>query len=105
MTKEMEGQPAWREEMKEKLARLRAVLSTGKGFNFLEIFDEFVREHEWELALHVVCDYLLEPTTQAVPAAVIQQIQILHEAMRIEDTCVADLRGRAKQTGGPDDRL
>ncbi len=100
MTREIENQRAWPEEMKEKLARLRPVLSTGGNVHSSEIFDEFVQEHEWGLALHVVCDYLLEPTTQAPPAAVIHQIQTLHEAMRIEDTCVADLRGKAQQHVG-----
>jgi hypothetical protein len=77
--------------MKERLASLRAVLSTGNGTNSLELFDEFVQQHEWELALHVVCDHLLEPTAQAAPSGVIQQIKSLHEAMGIQDTCVADL--------------
>ena len=86
--------------MKAKLSPLRTVLSTGGDVKWSELFDEFVEQHEWELALHAVCDYLLEPTTLAPPAAVIQQIQILHEAMRIEDTCVADLRGKAKQHVG-----
>jgi hypothetical protein len=100
MTREMEEQRAGQEEVNEKLARLRAMLSTAGGFNSSEVFDEFVREHEWGLALHVVCDYLLEPTAQAAPEAVIQQIQSLHAAMGIEDTCVADLRGKAQQQVG-----
>ena len=100
MAREMEDQRAGQEQVKEKLAQLRAMLSTGSGFNSWEVFDEFVREHEWGLALHVVCDYLLEPTAQAAPEAVIQEIQSLHETMGIEDTCVADLRRKAQQAGG-----
>jgi hypothetical protein len=83
--------------MKAKLVPFREVLPTGGDVNWSEIFDEFVQQHEWELALHVVCDYLLEPTAQAASEAVIQRIQSLHAAMGIEDTCVADLRGKAKQ--------
>jgi hypothetical protein len=100
MTKQMENRHAWQEEMKEALARLRAALSTGGGFNSSEIFDEFIQEHEWGLALHVLCDYLLQPTTQAASTAVIQQIRTLHEAMGIEDACVADLRVKAGQPVG-----
>jgi len=96
----MEHQRIWQEETGQRLTSLRAVLSEGQGLNAHQIFDEFVREHEWGLALHVVCDYLLEPATQAAPIAVIQQIQILHEAMAIEDTCVADLRAKAEQDVG-----
>jgi len=100
MTREMENHRTWQQEMKEKLARIRAVLSEGGNANLSEIFDEFVREHEWGLALHVVCDYLLETTTQAAPAVVIQEIHTLHEIMRIEDTCVADLQRKAGQPVG-----
>src|SRR5579863_2433795 len=67
MAREMEDQRAGQEQVKEKLAQLRAMLSTGSGFNSWEVFDEFVREHEWGLALHVVCVYLLEPTAQGAP--------------------------------------
>ena len=97
MTKDAEDRHARREAMKAKLSLLRPVLSTGGDVKWSDFFDEFVEQHEWELALHVVCDYLLEPTTQAPPAAVTQQIQTLHEAMEIEDTCVADLRRKAGQ--------
>jgi hypothetical protein len=86
--------------MKAKLSPLGAVLSTGGDVNWPEVFDEFVEQHEWELALHLVCDYLLEPTSQAAPEAVIRQIQSLHEARGIENTYVADLREKAQQHGG-----
>jgi hypothetical protein len=92
-------QPAWRQEMVQKLASLRPVLSTG-GHDVNQLFDEFVRAHEWGLALHLVCDYLLGPTAKAAPEGVIQQIQTLHEAMRIDDACVVDLRGKAGQQVG-----
>ena len=87
--------------MEQKLTNLRAVLSEGQALDAHQVFDEFVREHEWGLALHVVCDYLLEPTTQAAPEAVMQQIQSLHEVMAIEDTCVADLRRKAERVAAP----
>ena len=94
MTKELANQCFREEELKRKFVRLKAILPTGRDGNSSKIVDEFVREHEWELALHVVCDYLLEPTTQVVPAAAVQEIQSLHEALGIEDNCVADLRGK-----------
>ena len=95
MKEEAYNQSAWRQEVVQKLASLRPVLSTG-GDDLNQLFDEFVREHEWGLALHLVCDYLLEPKSQAAPTAVIRQIETLHEAMGIVDACVADLRGRAR---------
>jgi hypothetical protein len=99
-TKTMEKQRGSHEEMKERVTSLRAVLSTTANVDFSKLFDEFVEHDEWGLALHVVCDYFLEPTSQAAPATVIQQIQILHEAMKIKDTCVADLGAKAGQQVG-----
>jgi len=99
MREEAHNQPAWRQEMAQKLSSLRPLLSMG-GDNVNLFFDDFVREYEWGLALHVVCDYLLEPKTQAAPTAVIQQIEALHEAMGIVDSCTADLRRKAGQAGG-----
>ena len=98
MKEETYNQPAWRQEMVRKLASLKPLLSTG-GDDLNQLFDDFVREHEWELALHLACDYLLEPERQAAPTAAIQQIETLHEAMGIADTCVDELRGKARQLG------
>lgn len=97
----MENQRTWQEEIEQNLASLRAVLSEGRSQAAHQVFGEFVREHEWGLALHVVCDYLLEPTVQAAPEAVMQQIQSLHEVMAIEDNCVADLRRKAERAAAP----
>jgi hypothetical protein len=84
-----------RQELKDQLEVLKDLLPKGVDPKCSKLFDEFMREHEFGLALHVICDYLLEPTTQSATAAIIQQIQILHAAMKIEDDCVADLQKKA----------
>ena len=61
---------------------------------FSDQFDEFVREHEFDLALHLICDSVLESTTQPA-TALIQKIEDLHAAMKIEDNCVASLQDKA----------
>jgi len=99
MREEAHNQPAGWQEMARKLASLKPVLFAG-GADVNQFFDDFVREHEWGLALHVICDYLLEPKTQAASLAVIQQIESLHEAMGIVDTCAPDLRRKAGQPVG-----
>jgi hypothetical protein len=82
-------------------ARMRARQETLRGvlpandFKKIEFFDELVEQHEWEVALHVVCDYLLEAKTPAASVEVIRVIAELHEVMEIEDGCVRDLRGKA----------
>jgi hypothetical protein len=94
MRVELNKKIARHHEMTLKLGSLKPQLSVG-GDDLNQLFDEFVREDEWELALHLVCDYLLEPKTQGPPTAAIQQIEALHGAMQITDTCAADLRRKA----------
>jgi hypothetical protein len=94
MREEMDGQPPSGRQMAQKLTKLKPVLAMAND-EVNRFFEEFVREHEWELALHIVCDYLLEPETQAVSMDVIPEIEDLHAVMGILDTCGADLRRKA----------
>jgi hypothetical protein len=84
--------------MRQIFANLKSVLSTEWNPDAPAVFDEFLREHEWGLALHVVCDYLLEPATPPAAAELIEEIQGLHKAMGIEDSCAIDLRRKAGQS-------
>lgn len=63
---------------------------------YREIFDEFLREHEFDLALHVLCDVLLKPQTPAVNQSALKQIQELHRLMGLEDECVKQLQDKMK---------
>jgi hypothetical protein len=93
----MENRQTGPEEIRKRLANLRAILPEFHQWAAREVFDEFLREYELELALHVACDYLLEPTTEAPTSELIEQIKILHEGMEIQDTCVAELEAKAQQ--------
>jgi hypothetical protein len=95
MEQEMQNQGGMPMDMRRILASLRDIVPIEWNPNAIPLFDESIREHEWEVALHVVCDYLLEPATPPAPPEVIQQIQTLHRIMGIEDTCLADLRRKA----------
>jgi hypothetical protein len=82
---------------KVKLLELRSDIAMPQDARgYCELFDEFVRECEFGLALHAVCDYLLEPLTPAVGEATTERIQALHESMKILDDCVAKLRQKAR---------
>lgn len=83
------------QELKRHLEILKNAISKDLDANYSELFNEFIREHEFGLALHVVCDHLLESTRQPVTAILIKQIQALHVAMKIQDNCVAGLRAKA----------
>ena len=77
-----------------QLQSLRLILLTEHGHSFLDLFDEFMREQEFELALHVVCDYILEPNFLTVSNTTVEQIRRLHTEMEIVDDCVEDLQNR-----------
>jgi len=93
MTKEIKSQSGMPTDIRQILASLRNVVSNGMEWNpdAHAVFDEFIREHEWSLALHVVWDCLLEQATLPEPALV-EQIETLHDMMAIEDSCVMKLR-------------
>jgi hypothetical protein len=94
MTEEITHESGMPTDIGQMLASLRNVVSVEWNSDAPAIFDEFIREHEWSLALHVVCDCLLEQTTPPEPA-VVEQIQTLHDMMKIEDSCVMKLRRKA----------
>lgn len=84
------------QELKSSLAQLRPILEGPEQQGYLALFDELVEHHEFGLALHCVCDYLLEPQTAAPDQVTAQRITWLHSAMQIEDECIESLRERVK---------
>jgi hypothetical protein len=84
-------------ELKAQLQELKEGLPEGVDLKRSQPFEEFMREHEFELALHVLCDYLLEPTTQPVAPTVVKLIEKLHASMQIVDNCVADLHADGRR--------
>jgi len=78
-------------ELEAQLQELKDLLSEGVDLKRSQLFDEFMREHEFGLALHLLCDYLLEPTTQLVTPTIVKLVEKLHASMQIVDNCVADL--------------
>jgi hypothetical protein len=80
--------------MTQKLERLGTDVAM-ENADCVALFDDFVQHSEWELALHIVCDYLLEMRSLPAPPRVVEQINALHELMQIQDACVSELRARA----------
>lgn len=78
-------------QMQIKLAPLRFELLGERARPFLDLFDEFVREGEFELALHAVCDSLPDQRSAPVDKSTIDLIRHLHAVMNIEDNCVVEL--------------
>jgi len=84
------------EKLKADLKALRGVLEgrSGPG-DYLQWFDEFLRECELDLALHSVCDYLLEDGV-GVEVSIVERIQALHALMNLDDDCVERLRSKTR---------
>jgi len=81
-------------ELQSQLQALRSVLLIEGGRSFLDLFDEFMEHREFGLALHAVCDFILDPDSPRVSKPILDQIQLLHAAMRIDDNCVEELQTR-----------
>ncbi len=104
-------------ELEAQLQKLKDGLSDGVDLERSKLFDEFMREHEFGLALHLLCDYLLEPTTQPAAPTIVKLVEKLHASMQIVehpylpslcpdgldqpltivDNCVADLHADGRR--------
>jgi hypothetical protein len=82
------------QEVQTRLQSLRDLLTTEGGHAFLELFDEFMQQREFGLALHVVCDFILAPHSAQVSKSTIDVIRHLHAAMKIDDRCVEEMRNQ-----------
>ena len=80
-----------------QLQALRPLLLTEHGKSLVELFDEFMQQHDFGLALHVVCDFILDSDSPPVSKSVLDQIRKLHVVMEIEDKCVEELQKRTSQ--------
>ena len=83
-------------QLQTDLQSLRTVLVDQGAAREIAWFDEFIQHNEWELALHVVCDYLLEDSAPRASSDVIRCAQTLHDVMEIEDACVSNLKKKAE---------
>jgi hypothetical protein len=82
------------EKLRSQLHSLRPVLLTDSDHTFLDLFDQFIQQCEFGLALNVVCDYILQPDSPMVSKLVIDQIDRLRAAMEMDDLLVKELRNR-----------
>lgn len=79
--------------LREAVSQLRPILSVGRSASgYLALFDEFIREFELGLALHCVCDYLLEDDAGAADRQIVDRVSALHQVMCLDDDCVFRLR-------------
>jgi hypothetical protein len=79
-------------DLQDQLESLRPELLVDRGRPFLDLFDEFMRQREFGLALHAVCDFILDQDSPRVNKSSIDLVQRLHTAMKINDGCVLEMQ-------------
>jgi hypothetical protein len=85
-------------ELKAKLEELRPLLTgTVAVGGYLEFFDEFVREQEFDLALHMICDFVIDENVPQIDPAVVERIRAIHQSMQIQDDCVERIKAKFSQ--------
>jgi hypothetical protein len=68
--------------------------SNPEGGRRREYFLESVEANEFEIALHALCDFLLEHQDASVTEDLLARIDELHKKMEIDDECVIKLKSR-----------
>jgi hypothetical protein len=81
-------------KLQSELSILRLLLLTDEKGEFLRWFDEFIAHHEFELALHVVCDFVSEPSCAHIDRKTLDIVERLHRLMEIEDDCINQLSSK-----------
>jgi hypothetical protein len=65
-----------------------------KGETYGALFHEFLENREFGLALHVLCDFLLEPDAPPPSETEFHEIATLHALMEVQDDSLLRLRGK-----------
>jgi hypothetical protein len=91
----MMADPLWLDhcaEMSSGLLELRHLLGDNNEAKLL--FDEYFNANELELALQVVCEFLLGKTSSLVESEDLKLIRTLHQSMNIAGDCCSQLQQR-----------
>ena len=86
--------------LKTRLESLRGVFSAGiKADVYSALFDDFLANREFGLALEVLCDFLLEPDVRPASDLEVNEIASLHALMEVEDQCFLRLSNKRQGPG------
>jgi hypothetical protein len=86
-------------ELRARLEALCPVFpSGGRGETCCALFDEFLENREFGLALDVLCDFLLEPETRSVTEAELKDIAALRARMEVDDQYFLRLRDKRQRS-------
>jgi hypothetical protein len=83
-----------RNDIVSRLGSLRHVLIAESDRSRVDFFDDLTEHHEFGLALHEICEYLLERDASNIAQSDLDQIEVLHHIMEVSDKCADELRRR-----------
>jgi hypothetical protein len=91
-------------ELRTRLETLRPIFSSGgKSETFCALFNEFLENREFGLALEVLCDFLLEPDVSLPSEIELNEVAELHALMEVQDDCLLRLRGKRQNCQSADE--
>jgi hypothetical protein len=87
--------------LRAHLESLRPISPSGpRGETYCALFDDFLTNNEFGLALDVLCDFLLEPDTPPPSETEFDEIALLHTLMEIQDARLLLLRDKRQNSSG-----
>jgi hypothetical protein len=91
--------------LRTRLEALRRILPEGpKGETYGALFDEFLENREFGLALDVLCDFLLEPDVPPPSETQFNDIATLHALMERQDDTILRLREKRQSSQDVNER-
>lgn len=75
----------------KRLTALEAAYSAPEDESDLAFYKGFLDANLYEVALHVLCDHLIEHAPRSLTPEVIANIAELHSLMGLQDDCVSAL--------------
>jgi hypothetical protein len=83
--------------LEESLLELRPLFALNESqLRHREWFDEYIDHNEFEIALHRLVDFLLEPSTPRIGLTEIEMIGKLHTSMQLIDRCCIALSEKSR---------
>jgi hypothetical protein len=93
-------------ELRTRLEASRTIFpSGGRGETCRALFDEFLENREFGLALDVLCDFLLEPDVPPPSETDFKEIAVLHTLMEVQNDCVLRPRDKRQNCQSADETL
>ena len=88
-----------RAELRTRLEALDPIFPRGPtGETYRALFDEFLENREFSLALNVLCDFLLEPDAPPPSETEFNEIATLHALMEVQNDCLLRLRDKRQRS-------